>query len=87
MYIQVGSSPPDQVLKIPVQLFMDSGKRIMGAVEGQVVPQEYVPQMIEWYRQGKLPIDKFAKQYAAEDFMSAIQGMHSGETIKPIILW
>jgi Zn-dependent alcohol dehydrogenase len=86
-YIQVGSTKPDVVLQIPVQAFMDSGKRIIGAIEGQVVPQKYIPQMIAWHRQGKFPFDKFMKQYPAEQFMEAIDGMHTGEIIKPIIVW
>jgi Zn-dependent alcohol dehydrogenase len=86
-YIQVGSTRPDVVLHIPLQAFMDSGKKIIGAIEGQVVPQKYIPQMIEWHRQGKFPFDRFMKQYPANQFMEAINGMHTREVIKPIIVW
>jgi len=86
-YIQVGSSKPDAVLTIPVQDFMTSGKRLIGAVEGQVIPQKWVPKMIKWYREGKFPFDKFMKSYPAEEFLEAIYGMESGAVIKPIIIW
>jgi Zn-dependent alcohol dehydrogenase len=86
-YIQVGSSKPESVLDIPLQDFMVSGKRIIGAVEGQVIPQEYIPKMIQWSREGKFPFDKFTKQYPAEQFEHAIAGMVKGAVIKPIIQW
>lgn len=86
-YIQVGSAKPDDVLKIPLFEFMVSGKRFMGAVEGQVVPQEYIPKMVKWYREGKFPFDIFMKKYPADKFLDAISGMESGEVIKPIIIW
>ncbi|KIW04957.1 uncharacterized protein PV09_04120 [Verruconis gallopava] len=86
-YIQVGSTGPDAVIKLPIQEFMTSGKRIMGAVEGQVTPQEYVPKMISWYRAGEFPFNKLVTLYRAEDFMDALGSMKSGEVIKPIIAW
>ena len=86
-YIQVGSSRPDTILDIPLQDFMGSGKRIIGAVEGQVIPKEYIPKMIAWYREGKFPIDRLTREYPAEEFEDAIAGMTGGSVIKPIIRW
>jgi Zn-dependent alcohol dehydrogenase len=86
-YIQVGTTKPDCELSIPLQAFMCSGKRIIGAIEGQVIPQEYVPRMIKWYREGRFPIDLFVKEYAAANFDQAFAGMKSGTIIKPILRW
>ncbi|KAF1354267.1 NAD(P)-binding protein [Lizonia empirigonia] len=60
---------------------------IRGCIEGNAKPSKFVPQMIEWYRQGKFPIEKLAKFYPADDFEKALADMHSGSTIKPILLW
>jgi Zn-dependent alcohol dehydrogenase len=49
--------------------------------------QQFIPQLIKYRREGKFPIDKLAKFYQAEDFEKAVHHMHTGETIKPIILW
>ena len=62
-------------------------KTISSAIEGNVVPKDYVPKMVGWWREGKLPIEKFTKFFKAEDFMEAIQAMHDGSTVKPIIVW
>ncbi|KAF2425753.1 NAD(P)-binding protein [Tothia fuscella] len=86
-YIQVGTTPPDAKLEIEVFKFMVAGKRFIGAVEGDVIPSEYLPKMIQWYRDGKFPVNRLIEYFKAEDFMKGIKAMESGGTIKPIILW
>lgn len=86
-YIQVGTAPPDAKLEISIFKFMATGKRFIGAVEGQVIPQEFVPRMIGWYRDGRFPVDRLMKMFQAEEFEKAIDEMHDGTTIKPVITW
>lgn len=47
-YVQVGSCPFDFNLDFNMFTFMVAGKQIMGAIEGQAYPPEYVPKMIKW---------------------------------------
>lgn len=86
-YIQVGSAQPDFELKVNVFTFMCTGKQIIGAIEGDSVPADYVPKMIGWYREGKFPFDKLVKFLKAEEFETALHEMHTGETVKPVLLW
>lgn len=86
-YIQVGSSPFDFKLEISLFQHMVSGKQIIGAIEGQAYPPEYVPRMIKWYREGKFPIDRMVKFMKADDFEQALKEMHDGLTIKPVLCW
>lgn len=85
--IQVGSAPGDFNLEIPVFAFMCSGKTYKGAIEGNVTPKDYVPKMIQWYREGRFPFDKLIKLMPAEEFETALHEMHTGETVKPVITW
>ncbi|KAF9894533.1 hypothetical protein FE257_006418 [Aspergillus nanangensis] len=85
--LQVGTAPETATLEIPIHEFMVSGKQFMGVVEGDVVPREYVPKLVDWVRDGTLPLAKIVKFYPAEEFEKAIADMQSGETIKPVILW
>ncbi|KAK4988745.1 hypothetical protein LTR66_006325 [Elasticomyces elasticus] len=84
---QVGTSPMDAKLDIPIFMFMISGKQFIGTVEGDSVPSEYVPKMIQWWRDGQFPVEKLVKYYKADDFETALHDMHSGEIVKPILLW
>lgn len=86
-YVQVGSAPFDFNLEINLFTFMLAGKQLIGAIEGQAFPPEYVPQMIQWYRDGRFPIDKFFKLIPAEDFDQGLREMHDGTTVKPILCW
>jgi Zn-dependent alcohol dehydrogenase len=87
-YIQVGTAnPQDAKLEIEIFPFMVSGKRFIGAVEGDVIPQQYVPTMVQWYREGRFPVDRLVKYFKAEKFLEAIESMHTGEVVKPIIVW
>ncbi|CRG89991.1 hypothetical protein PISL3812_07031 [Talaromyces islandicus] len=85
--LQVGAAPMDANLKIPIFEFMSDGKQYMGVVEGDVDPRRYIPKMIEWVRDGRLPLQKIVRFYDAEDYETAINDMKSGKVIKPIIRW
>lgn len=85
--IQVGTAPIDAKLEIPIFEFMVMGKQYIGAVEGDSFPPKYVPEMIQWYREGKFPVDRLVKFFKAEEYEKALHEMHTGETVKPIIVW
>ncbi|RDW60386.1 uncharacterized protein DSM5745_10844 [Aspergillus mulundensis] len=85
--LQLGTAPVTSTLEIPIHEFMVSGKRFQGVVEGDVNSQEFVPTMVDWVRSGLLPLQKMVGFYQAGDFEDAIRDMHSGKTIKPVLLW
>jgi Zn-dependent alcohol dehydrogenase len=43
--------------------------------------------MIKWHKEGKFPIERLIKRFAANDYEMAIQEMHHGSTIKPVLCW
>ncbi|GKZ27009.1 hypothetical protein AbraIFM66951_003932 [Aspergillus brasiliensis] len=85
--VQLGTAPEDAALSLPIHDFMVAGKQYMGVVEGDVVPREFVPQMIEWVKTGRLPLHEMVGFYQAQDYRRAITDMQSGKTIKPVLLW
>ncbi|EHA25415.1 hypothetical protein CBS63078_7928 [Aspergillus niger] len=85
--VQLGTAPEDAEVSLPIHDFMVAGKQYMGVVEGDVVPREFVPKMIEWVKTGLLPLHEIVGFYQAEDYRTAINDMKSGKTIKPILLW
>ncbi|KKY13601.1 putative alcohol [Diplodia seriata] len=85
--VQVGSAPFDAKLDVHIFPFMVAGKQYIGAVEGDVQPAKFVPQMIEWYRAGKFPVDRLVKYYKADEWRKAVDEMHSGHTVKAVITW
>lgn len=62
-----------------------SGRVIRGVVNGDCDPAVLIPQMIEWYLEGKFPIDRLSAFYPLDEINAAVADSHSGKTIKPII--
>ncbi len=84
---QIGVSPAGGTLSINLSTHMSSGKQLVGTIEGDSVPAKSIPEMIAWYREGAFSFNKFVKFFNAEDFKQAVAEMHSGETVKPILVW
>ncbi|KAL4809152.1 hypothetical protein BDV18DRAFT_134042 [Aspergillus unguis] len=85
--LQVGLAKPDDKWDVSMADHMNSGKQIIGCVQGDAVPQVYIREMIAWYKQGKLPVEKIVRMYPAEQYEKAFADMQSGETIKPVLVW
>lgn len=85
--LQVGSAPLDFNLEVNSWLFMLAGKQYIGAVQGHANPREYLPKLMQWHREGRLPIDKLIKFFPVEQFSDALKEMHDGSTIKPVLIW
>lgn len=72
-FVQV-AGPIDPKYRMPVDpvSVIFRGIKMLGCVEGDSVPGEFIPQLIKHYREGKLPVDKMVKFYPAEDFKTAL---------------
>lgn len=61
------------------------GRTVRGIIEGDSVPQVFIPQLIELWRLGKFPFDKLIKFYDLQDINQAIADSESGRVLKPIV--
>ena len=90
-FLQVGipsaTANPDAKLEIPWADFWNKDLILESTIEGSSVPLEFVPKMIEWWREGKFPIEKLVETFDAKDVEKALEGMHSGKVIKPVLVW
>lgn len=59
--------------------------RITSVVEGGVVPQLFIPEMIELYLAGEFPFDKLARTYPFDEIDQAFTDSESGEVVKPVL--
>lgn len=85
--IQVGTGMPESYLNLHMQSFMVSGKQYFGAVQGHSRTAKYIPELIQWWRDGKFPVEKLIKFFDFEDFEGAIKGMGDGSVVKPVLVW
>lgn len=61
------------------------GRTIRGIVEGDSVPQIFIPQLVQLYQQGRFPFDRLVKFYPLEQINEAAQDSTQGVTLKPIL--
>lgn len=64
---------------------MTAGKTILGIIEGDSVPDLFIPSLIELYQQGRFPFDKLVQFYSLDQINQAAEDSEKGVTIKPII--
>jgi aryl-alcohol dehydrogenase len=67
-------------------MLMNPSRTLMGLVEGGSNPQTFIPQLVQFYKEGKLPVDKMVKYYKFEDIEQAFEDSKTGKTIKPVLL-
>lgn len=58
---------------------------ISGIVEGDSIPQVFIPRLINLYKAGKFPFNKLIKFYPLQEINRAVADAQSGAVIKPVI--
>ena len=81
----LGASPRGTELSIPIVPFMSLSKRLMGIVEGDAVPDVFIPQLIALWRQGRFPFDRLVRFYDFAQIDQALKDSEQGVTVKPVL--
>ena len=61
------------------------GRTIRGIIEGDSIPDIFIPQLIELYVQGRFPFDRLISFYNLEQINQAAADSEQGRTIKPVL--
>jgi len=82
--VLLGSAPPgtDVAIEMP---FLQQGRTLRGVVQGESLPKEFIPQLVDLIVAGKFPIQKMIKFYDFADINLAARESSSGITIKPVL--
>jgi aryl-alcohol dehydrogenase len=63
-----------------------SGRNIMGILEGDAVPQLFIPQLIDLWQEGRFPFDKLITTYPLSQVSQAEADATSGAAVKPVLI-
>ena len=80
----VGVVAPGTEVSLNMDLIMN-GRMVRGIIEGDAVPDLFIPKLIELYQQGKFPFDKLITFYPFTDINLAVADMEQGRAIKPVL--
>jgi aryl-alcohol dehydrogenase len=81
----VGTPDPAARVTVPlVEVLL--GKRMIGVIEGDAVPSQSIPHMIELWKQGHLPIETFIRTYPLDEIDRAVRDARSGDVVMPVLV-
>jgi aryl-alcohol dehydrogenase len=82
--VLLGSAPPgtDVAIEMP---FLQQGRTVRGVVQGESLPQEFIPRLVDLIIAGKFPIQKMTTFYDFADINRAAAESASGVAIKPVL--
>jgi len=62
------------------------GRQLRGILGGDANPRTFLPQLAEYWRQGRFPFDRLLTFYPFAEIERAFADTHSGKAIKPVLL-
>jgi aryl-alcohol dehydrogenase len=80
----IGGAPQGTEAPIDMNTLL-FGRTLRGIIQGDSVPQLFVPQLIDLYRAGDFPFDRLVRFYEFEEINQAVADTRSGATVKPIL--
>ena len=85
MAVLLSVTGPEEI-SIPLEaLLLNTSATLTGLSEGASNPQTFIPELVGYYKEGKLPVEKLVKFNDFKEIEIAFKDSHDGTTIKPIL--
>jgi aryl-alcohol dehydrogenase len=81
----VGAPAPDADVSMNILTAIVKGSRVVGITQGDAVPRESIPALVELHRQGRFPFDELIRVYPFEDIQQAADDAAAGTVVKPVL--
>jgi aryl-alcohol dehydrogenase len=81
----IANKSPAQTAPVKILGSMLRGRTIRGIVQGDSVPDIFIPRLVDFFMDGRFPFDRLVKFYPFDDIATAMADADSGATIKPIL--
>ncbi len=83
----IGIPPPDAMFPMSIMSIYVRGIGIKCICEGDSDPQVFIPQLIEMYRKGQLPLERLVKTFPFEQINEAFAASENGSVMKPVVVF
>ena len=81
----VGAAPVGAEVSINLMEMLIPGRKIVGIVEGDSEPRKFIPQLIQYYVEGRFPFDRLIDFFPFDKLNEAVAAQESGQSIKPVV--
>jgi len=62
------------------------GRTVRGIIEGDSIPDIFIPQLVELWRQGRFPFDKLITQFPLSQIDEAAHASEKGDVLKAVLI-
>ena len=80
----IGGAPAGAQAPIDMNMLLN-GRIARGIIQGDAVPQTFIPQLIEMYRAGQFPIDRLIRFFEFEQINEAVEAARKGDSVKAVL--
>ena len=81
----VGAPPVGTEVSLDWNGVMIPGKTVRGVIEGDSVPDVFIPLLVELNRQGRFPFERLIGYYDLDEINRAAEDAEGGGTLKPVL--
>jgi aryl-alcohol dehydrogenase len=81
----LGGAPAGTTAPIDMTTLL-TGRALRGIMQGDSIPQIFIPKLVELYRSGRFPIDRLVRTYKFADINQAFADAAQGTVIKPVLV-
>ena len=81
----IANKNPMQMAPVKILATMLRGRTIRGIIQGDSVPDLFIPRLVDFFMEGRFPFDRLVRFYPFDDIATALRDADSGATIKPVL--
>ncbi|AZG46639.1 NAD(P)-dependent alcohol dehydrogenase [Gordonia insulae] len=80
-------SDPTGTIGLNIIAALTLGLTITGIIEGDSVPDDFIPELVALHREGRLPLEKLVTTFPFEKINDAVAAQHDGSVVKPVLVF
>jgi aryl-alcohol dehydrogenase len=81
----IGAPPFGTDVPLDVNHILSAGRVVRGIVEGDSIPELFIPQLLELWQLGRFPVERLMAYYDFDRINEAVHDAEQGTAIKPVL--
>ncbi|KAH8800322.1 chaperonin 10-like protein [Xylogone sp. PMI_703] len=83
----VGAPSPGKRVGVDIHNHLIRGRQYIGCCEGDAVPQQIIPYLIDQHSKGHFPLHEIVTYYPISQYETAFTDVKQGKAVKAVLLW
>ena len=83
--VLLGAPPLGTEVSLEVHEILGPARTLRGVIEGESVPEEFLPKLIDLWQQGRLPVEQIISLYDFDEINQAAYDAEDGRVVKPVL--